>query len=454
MKLPNRYSLLWKLSAVLVAFCLAVIWLGRSWGQHLEQRSFRLSPEAQQVLSGYAWHAQQAWLAGGASAVDRWLQAFARQEPVWATVVGAQLQPLGSRALSADERSNLTFMRQASWPMSRRSTRLPHISLPFPDVPAQGQLVLQLPERFFPSGFGFASQFLIHGLAPAVLALLLGLLLYRLLIAPLTALQRQANALRGDNLDQRVQPSVSARGDEFGDLGRAFDHMTDRLSTTVAFQRNLLRSLSHELRTPLSRLQVANENEMDCTALRQRLDREIQVMRHLVDDTLELVWLDTERPRLALEPVDIGEIWGLVQENACFESGWAAERMPNALPGPCRVLGHLNGLAQALENILRNAIRHSPEHGRVRLSGQAFEHHWHLWIDDDGAGVAANALENIFEPFVRLNAERPGGDGFGLGLAIARSMVRLQGGDLWAENRQPGLRLNLRLRKVPLSHAV
>jgi two-component system sensor histidine kinase PfeS len=193
---------------------------------------------------------------------------------------------------------------------------------------------------------------------------------------------------------------------------------------------------------------VAGENETDIEALRQRLDRELQTMERLVADTLELVWLDTERPRLPLEPVEVGRLWEVLREDACFESGWSEERLPCDLEDDCLVRGHLNGLAQALENILRNAIRHSPEDGVVRLSGCRDGQYWHLWIDDQGPGVDDQALESIFQPFTRLNAARPGGDGFGLGLSIARSMVRLQGGELWAENLSPGLRMNIRLHAV------
>ena len=98
-----------------------------------------------------------------------------------------------------------------------------------------------------------------------------------------------------------------------------------------------------------------------------------------------------------------------------------------------------------MENILRNAIRHSPPDGTVSLSGQREGDQWHLWIDDQGGGVAPEELERIFAPFIRLDGSRPGDGGFGLGLSIARNALRLQGGSLWAENVGQGLRVHLRL---------
>jgi two-component system sensor histidine kinase PfeS len=102
-------------------------------------------------------------------------------------------------------------------------------------------------------------------------------------------------------------------------------------------------------------------------------------------------------------------------------------------------------LAQALENILRNAIRHSPDGGLVRLGGRRDGDFWHLWLEDQGGGVAEADLERIFSPFIRLDGSRPGDGGFGLGLSIARNAVQRQGGELWAENTEAGLRLNMRL---------
>jgi hypothetical protein len=114
----------------------------------------------------------------------------------------------------------------------------------------------------------------------------------------------------------------------------------------VALQQQLLRDLSHELRTPLSRLRVASESEQDLQQLRERIGREVDGMQRLVEDTLQLAWLDTERT-LPDEAIQVQALWEMLTENACYESGWpSAVAMCGAV-----VLGarHLNTLAQALE---------------------------------------------------------------------------------------------------------
>ncbi|MBA1274485.1 histidine kinase sensor domain-containing protein [Stutzerimonas azotifigens] len=444
-RLPGRHSLFWRLAVLLIGFCLAVIWLSWSIGQYMQRQGYHLAADAQATLVEYAAEAQAVWRTGEASALDRWLADFSAREDTWAVVVGHDLQSLGSRGLSAEERDHLTFLRRLDWPMSRRSARLPYLGIPFPDEPEHGQLVIQLPERFKPDGYHPSWQLLVHGLLPAAMALLFCVLLYRLLIAPLEVLREQANALRDEQLGTRAPPQVSRRQDELGDLARAFDHMAGRLENTLVFQRQLLRNLSHELRTPLSRLRVAGENEQDLGALRLRLEREVQGMQQLIGNTLELVWLDTERPQLPLEPIEVGALWEIIAEDACFESGWSRQRLVCELPDDCRVVGNLNGLAQALENVLRNAIRHSPEGATVRFGGERHASHWNLWLEDQGGGVPEDDLERIFDAFIRLNSARPGGGGYGLGLSIARSSVQLQGGQLRAQNHGSGLRVTLRM---------
>jgi two-component system sensor histidine kinase PfeS len=445
-RLPGRHSLFWKLAVLLVGFCLLMIWLSWSWGRYAEDQNAYLSNKAHSTLAGYAADAERAWLTGGESGIDDWLQTIRKREPGWVGVIGSQLQPLGSESFTDAQFQRLTFLRGLDWPMSRRQKTVPWLKIPFPSDASVGSLIIELPQRFTPGRYIVVWRILTNVVIPGLFTLLLCAGLYRLLIGPLNQLREQANAWRADRLSSRLSPQMIRRQDELGELNRAFDHMAERLHSTVLIQQQLLRDMSHELRTPLSRLRVACDSDQGVTELRERLSREIDGMQRLVDDTLQLAWLDTEREKLPAEDIQIVALWEMLVENACFESGWAPEQLRCDVDPSCWVRGHLNTLAQALENILRNAIRHSPPDGIVSLHGRRQGEDWLLWLEDQGGGVDEQDLERIFAPFIRLDGARPGNGGFGLGLSIARNSLRLQGGDMWAENRSRGLRMNMRLR--------
>lgn len=445
MTLPDRHSLLWKLMGALALLCLLVVSLQSDLSRRLNEATANLSEPATRTLADYAMQAEAAWDQRGTAGVDEFLADLRKREHVWAVVVDQERESLSSTELTEREQLKLNFVRQLSYSVGRPGG-WPTYYIPFSD--GKNRLVTELPRRFDPRQHHTLWNVLLQQVLPASLALLLGVLLYRVLIAPVIILRRQANALSAGDLAARAGPQISGRRDELGLLARAFDHMAGRLENTVVFQRQLLRALSHELRTPLSRLRVAGERETDVDAMRQRLDREVKIMERLISDTLELVWLDTERPHLPTESVEMLELWEVLRDDACFETNWSPAQLPCELTTACRVHGNLNGLAQVLENILRNAIRHSPTDGVVRFAGRRDGSHWHLWIEDQGPGVKPEKLDEIFQPFTRLNAARPGGEGFGLGLSIARSIVQLQGGEIWAENAGPGLRVHLRLRSV------
>ncbi|MGY2328341.1 histidine kinase sensor domain-containing protein [Pseudomonas sp. SDT2931_S440] len=444
-RLPGKHSLFWKLACLLIAFCLLMIWLSWSWGRYMEEQNAFLSSEARATLSGYAAGAELAWNKGGNAGVDEWLHTLGQRERTWVGVIGNDLQSLSSYPLTDKESQRLTFLRGLDWPVSRHAKGLPWLKIPFPLDPGAGSLVIELPRRFMPGQNQLFWRIVTNGVIPGLFTLLLCIGLYRLLIMPLNHLREQANAWRADQLGTRLSRDTTSRQDELGELGRAFDQMSERLQGTVALQQQLLRDLSHELRTPLSRLRVACDSEQDLTQLRERLGREIDGMQRLVDDTLQLAWLDTERAPLPKEDIQVQALWDMLRENACFESGWPASRLQCELGADCWVRGHLNLLAQALENILRNAIRHSAQDGTVQLGGQREGDHWHLWLEDQGGGIDEVELERIFAPFTRLDGSRPGDGGFGLGLSIARNAVQRQDGSLWAENTGQGLRVHMRL---------
>lgn len=444
-RLPGKHSLFWKLACLLIAFCLLMIWLSWSWGRYMEEQNAFLSNEARATLSGYAAGAELAWNKGGNAGVDEWLHTLGQRERTWVGVIGNDLQSLSSYPLTDKESQRLTFLRGLDWPVSRHAKGLPWLKIPFPLDPGAGSLVIELPRRFMPGQNQLFWRIVTNGVIPGLFTLLLCIGLYRLLIMPLNHLREQANAWRADQLSTRLSRDTTSRQDELGELGRAFDQMSERLQGTVALQQQLLRDLSHELRTPLSRLRVACDSEQDLTQLRERLGREIDGMQRLVEDTLQLAWLDTERAPLPKEDIQVQALWDMLRENACFESGWPASRLQCELGADCWVRGHLNLLAQALENILRNAIRHSPQYGIVQLGGQREGDHWHLWLEDQGGGIDEGELERIFAPFTRLDGSRPGDGGFGLGLSIARNAVQRQDGSLWAENTGQGLCVHMRL---------
>lgn len=425
----NRHSLFWRLVVLVVGFCLAMIWASGHISRQVDRNASYLTSDALAALRAYAAQAQAA-LAEGPDTLAHWLAETSRRESSWMVVVDNKLQPIGNVELSDEARQQLSFVRHFEWPMSRRYEGLPLISIP---MEAGAKLVMRLPDRFRPwRNHALLTAVAVY-LPPVLLSILFCWLLYRLLVSPLDRLRRQANALRGNRLDSLLSPSVARRNDELGDLGRSLEYLTRRLRDSIAQQQQLLRDLSHELRTPLSRLRVACESELGLDEMRRRTDSEINTMQQLVDSTLEFAWLDSEQPRFAREAVQVEALWDLLSENACFESGWSRERIRCSVPEGCQVLGNLNALAQAMENILRNAIRYSPAQGSVCLSADRDGDVWQLRIEDQGPGVPEDQLPVIFRPFARLNAARPGGDGFGLGLAIAKGMVELQGGEVWAE---------------------
>lgn len=439
----RRHPLLWKLALLQVGFCLLLTWLIWTWGLSAERSTYFLTPSEQDYLARYAGEAEAAWQQGGREGVDHFLRQLVERENTWAVVLDDHLSSLGTTPLDATGYSHLTFMRKLDWPMSRRlQDELPYVSIDFPTHPEQGRLVMQLPERLLPTGLTPWTHALSHGVVPTLLAALLGLALYRHLVLPLNRLRDRADALRADELEsQGLETPLVERRDELGELAHAFEHMAARLRHSLSQQRLLLRTLSHELRTPLARLRIAHDSGLPAEQLRTRVDREVADMQRLLEDTLDLAWMDTERPRLPTEPVQVLAVWEALCEDVCFESGWSAQRLPCRLAADCCVRVHLNSLAQALENLLRNAIRYSPPQGVVSLDGHREGDSWHLRLQDQGPGVAEHDLERMFQPYQRLDTCT--GEGFGLGLAISRRAVELQGGRLWATNTGNGLCMHL-----------
>lgn len=443
-----RHRLLWRLVVVLIPTAVITMMAGSWLLGELRSDAQRLSEPAKAELTAYARDAQRAWREGGETGVAAWLAYMREREVGDIAVVDSRDQSLSGIPLTASERGGLRFQRSLRSGMSfRYGKRMPYVGIPFPDNAEDGRLLIQLPPRLRPGGYWPYLETVLLILIPGLSSFALGLLLFWRVRVPLRALQKQVLAFK-DDTRARVDPPLSDRRDEFGDLARSFNRMADQVSAMLATQRQLLNDMSHELRTPLSRLSVALESRMDETALRDRVSAELVRMQALVDDTLALGWQDTAVEKDQLQPLSVVALWDLVIDNACFESGWEKWRFPCLLANEATIKGHLNILAQVFENLVRNAIRHSPADGQIVLDGVCEGGNWHLTLTDQGPGVPVSSLENIFDPFVRLDAARKE-SGFGLGLSIALRAVRRLEGDMWAENATPGLKIHIRLPASP-----
>ncbi len=289
----------------------------------------------------------------------------------------------------------------------------------------------------------------------AVLALALALLASYLAGASVSLpLRRMARvAARVDDGDLHPRMEVPARaGSEIHVLAESFNHMLDRLSQAFAAQRDFIADASHELRTPLTviggQLEVlAAQDEPDAEEV-QRVQRvvaaEIARTSRLVDDMLLLA--RSERGDfLAPEEIDLGpfvhELWWstTLGHERRFELG----EVPDA-----RLTGDPDRLAQALRNLIRNAVEHTaaPD-GLVRLQVDLAGLGVRFSVSDDGPGIDPAERERIFERFHRVDGARNrAAGGAGLGLAIVQAIAEAHGGRVRAVTAATGgARLELEL---------
>jgi two-component system sensor histidine kinase CpxA len=273
-----------------------------------------------------------------------------------------------------------------------------------------------------------------------------GLLSYALAMAfsrPVRRLREATVALADGNLDARIGDSLGSRRDELGMLGRDFDTMAEKLQRAAEQQIELSRNISHELRSPLARIRVALElarRKAGELPEFERLETDTERLDSLIGQILSYTRLDAESGA-SEEPIDMHDLISEVVENVNFEYKgkrrvaveWQAE---NAVA----IMGRRGALVSAVENILRNAVKHSPNGTEVTIRAYSRDGKFVIEVTDEGPGVAATDLPRIFEPFFRTqaSAEQDGNGGTGLGLAIAKRAVELHDGHIEASTGDSG----------------
>ena len=278
---------------------------------------------------------------------------------------------------------------------------------------------------------------LIGGLVSAVMAIFLS----RWLTRPLRDVSRGLKAIAGGRLDTRILDGLRTSNSEIRDLGRDFDMAAERLQVLSESRERLFHDISHEIRSPLARLRAAvgliEVNPARGASLAGRMEGDIARLDHLVNEILTLARFERGEPLGAREGFDLVDLVENIIADANFEGRPRGVVVRYRGTETLQLTGNAELLHRACENVVRNALSHSPQGGTVSVEGSRDGDDIVLEIADDGPGVPESDLKAIFSPFVRVDnvvASR----GVGLGLAIASSAIRSHGGGITARNRAQG----------------
>ncbi|MFD3395794.1 ATP-binding protein [Alteromonas macleodii] len=277
---------------------------------------------------------------------------------------------------------------------------------------------------------------------------LLSWLFAKTLTNPILHIQGSAKRLASGDWQTRVGKAAK-RQDELGQLARDFNKMAEQLESMWGAQKRLLADVSHELRSPLARLQMAlglaHQQNVDPATL-SRVEREADRMEALVSQLLTLSRAEAGEANMQKHALSL--VLNDVLTDANFEVANKNKQLKiDDIPKKTVVIDSMM-FCRAVENVLRNAIRHSKFVTHIAFSEDA--QHWYIHITDDGDGLTSEECERIFSPFYRatLARERESG-GVGLGLSIAKAAVELHHGRIIAEpSERGGLRVTMSFPKL------
>jgi len=263
----------------------------------------------------------------------------------------------------------------------------------------------------------------------------------RYLTKPLFKLGEAAANIAEGRLNTRVDPSLLDRRDEIADLARNFDRMAERLEVLITGQRRMLGDVSHELRSPLSRLIVAlslvkQGPAEEAAENLERIGIEARRLDVLIGQLLALTRIDSGVDRGSPVPFDLTNLVQEVANDGDFEARARNRRVLIKQVCACPFNGFEELLRSAVENVVRNAIRHTAPGTAVEISLQVSDSHARLQVRDYGPGVPESMLSEIFLPFRRVTDRDS--DGAGLGLAIADRAVNVHRGAIRATNAPQG----------------
>ena len=279
--------------------------------------------------------------------------------------------------------------------------------------------------------------------AAMIAAILLSLLFSRSVVAPVRDMSLVTQRIAEGHYDERVQVDGS---DELAQLALRFNQMAEKLNQVESMRRRLIGDVSHELRTPLTAIKGSMEGLMDGilpanNETYQQIYLEADRLNRLVDDLQELSRVEARTNQLDFQRVDISSIVQTVTKRLTPQAeskriSLTFELTPDLPP----VLADEDRAIQILANLTDNALKYTPEGGKVTISAKRLNGEVLITIRDTGIGIPAEHLSRIFDRFYRVDKSRSrqNGGGSGIGLTISRAFVEAHGGRIWVESEGEG----------------
>ena len=273
-------------------------------------------------------------------------------------------------------------------------------------------------------------------LASLILLAFAGYWLTRKALHPVEVITKKANRISMNNLEERIQ--VPLENDELGQLSRVLNNLLDRLQKAFVSQQQFLADAAHELKTPLSILRVHWESELNNAALslemKEKLVQDIETisrLSHLINNLLLLSKTEAVRSTFEFNPVQIEEVMNEVLGDARVLASMKSQQIEVVNLQPVKIIGDRTRLYQLFFNLLDNAIRYSPESGKIWIS-VATQETWNvIEIRDNGQGIPPEDLPHIFDRFYRAKKDRARKTGgSGLGLSICQLIVKSHDGEI------------------------
>ena len=300
-----------------------------------------------------------------------------------------------------------------------------------------------------PNKMPMPAKFLIYRLFENLPIFLLatGLLCFwlsRYMIKPVIEMRAASRNFAHGDLKTRVTGDAITRYDELGDLAADFNEMAAKIEKMINSQRRLFGDISHELRSPLARLQVSLELLQNRVGdaeqpMLSRIEREISRMNALIEELLQFSKLESGEINGQKRAVRLQAVLKHICNDAAFEG--EARNLVVSLNAEeeVSVTGNRQLIERAIENILRNALKYSPDGSTVSVDLKRAGNQATISISDQGPGIPHDELQKVFSPFYCLSEDRnPQKGGIGLGLAIAERAIRLHNGQITLSNRPEG----------------